>query len=87
MFGEGLLDSLQRDVLRRRHAAERGEALCGDLVEGEVRRCRTRAGEGHAARLAHHLQFAVLGTPAMQAEHQHPILGPGLVERLLQRDA
>ncbi len=46
VFGEGLVDLVQRNVCRRRHAAERGEMLGRDLVEGEMRGGRARSGEG-----------------------------------------
>ena len=85
VFGKRRVDIFQRDAGRRRDARNRRKALGRDLVEGEMRRGRAGAGEGNAAHFAHRLQFAVLGAAAVQAEHQHAVLGLGLVERLLER--
>ena len=62
-----------------RLAAVLSKARCDDAEPEPVK--------GIAAQFAHRLQFAVLGPAAMQAEHQHAILGLGLVERRLERQA
>jgi hypothetical protein len=86
VFGQCRVDILQRNAGRRPDAGDGGKALGRDLVEGQMRRRRAGSRERNRVHLAHRLQFAVLGPAAMQAEHQHAVLGFGLVERGMQVD-
>jgi hypothetical protein len=86
VFGQHRIDVFQCDAGPRLDAGDGGEALGRDLVEGQMRRRRAGSRERNRVHLAHRLQFAVLGPAAMQAEHQHAVLGFGLVERDMQAD-